>query len=70
MVGETAGFDINDYLLGLQSNINITKDAINVDNLVSKYTVNFLKLKKMYESWPKELMSEWNSKAKEKMKKL
>lgn len=69
-VNDTYGFDINEYLLGVQSAINITKDILSIDGVVSKYAVNIIKLKKNYDSWPKELISDWNTKSKEKMKKL
>jgi hypothetical protein len=69
-VGDTAGFDINDFLFNTQSNINIPRDSLTIDSLVAKYTYNILKLKKTYDFWPKELTSEWNNRAKEKMKKM
>jgi hypothetical protein len=69
-VSETEGFNINEYLLEIQSNININKDAMTIDNLVSKYTVNMIKLKKAYPHWPKDMISDWSTKAKERLKKM
>ena len=43
-VHDTEGFNINEYLFEIQSNIN--KDAMTIDNIVYKYTVNMIKLKK------------------------
>lgn len=63
-------FDITDYLLNLQPNLKVAKEMLTIDNLVSKYTVNNLKLKKQQDSWNKEIFSEWAARSKDKMKKL
>ena len=63
-------FDITDYLLNLQTSLKIAKENLTIDNLVSKYTVNNLKLKKQHDSWNKEIFSDWAARSKEKMKKL
>ena len=56
-----------DHLVNMLPNLNIVKETITIDNLVSKASVLLLRLKKAYEAWPKEFYSEWSGKAKEKM---
>jgi hypothetical protein len=67
---DATSIDISDFLLSIQPNINVSKDNLLVDNLVAKYTVNILKLKKLHEEWPKEFFAEWSAKSKDKMKKI
>jgi hypothetical protein len=51
-------------LLNLQTNINIKMDSLTIDALISKYTVNILKLKKQFDSWPKDLIGDWSTRSK------
>lgn len=65
-MSNTPGFNISDYLINIQSKI-IIKDKLTGQNVISKYTVENLKLIKIYPSWPKSLLNHWNEIAREKI---
>lgn len=64
-----AQIDIANYLMNIQTQIKLTKDTLTIDNILAKYAVLNLKLRKQYDVLSKEFLTQWHNKSKERMRK-
>lgn len=64
-----AQIDIANYLMNIQTQIKLTKDTLTIDNILAKYAVLNLKLRKQYDVLSKEFLAQWHNKSKERMRK-